>query len=178
MAATMLFPYFLLMWKFASLHQIPKTVCVSTNLCLELLLQPHLSHQQEPRQLSKSHQMCSSTWLLCASCTKLTMLKFVLKNDLAPNYPNNLYCNLPWPKTELMFKAAQSSESASFKRWGHLALGLACWRAADVPWHNSGATSAPSLLQSSISSLPSSPDCPTQHIWTMFPSEGLLYTTK
>lgn len=126
------------MRKFALPHWIPKTVCVSVNLHLE----PHLSHQQEPRQLSKSHQMCSSTWLLCASCTKLTMLKFGLKNDLAPNYPNNLYCNLPWPKTELMFRAAQSSESTSFRRrWGHqlpAALGLACWRAAAVPRHNSG----------------------------------------
>lgn len=160
------FPYFLLTKKLASLHQIPKTVCVSVNLCLELLLQPHLSQQQEPRQLSKSHQMCSSTWLLCASCPKLTMLKFVLKNDLAPNYPNNLYCNLPWPKTELMFKAAQSSENASFiRRWGYLGLGLACWRGADVqmspdviqglPLHHHSCNLPSHLCQAALTVLPS-----------------------
>lgn len=40
-------------------------------------------------------------------------MKFGLKNDLAPNYQNNLYCNLSQPKTETMFRAAQSSESTS-----------------------------------------------------------------
>lgn len=73
--------------------------------------------------------MSSSTRLLCASCAKLMMIKFGLNNDLATNYPNNLQSNLPWPKTELMSRAAQSSESTSFRRRGHqldAALGLTC----------------------------------------------------
>lgn len=91
---TLYFPQLLLKRKFS--------VCVSTNLHLEPLLQAHLSQQQEPGQLSKP-LMCSSTCVLSA---KLTMIKFSFKNYSAPNYPNSFYCNLPWPKAELMFRAA------------------------------------------------------------------------
>lgn len=81
-------------------HQIPHRVRVSVNLRLQPLQQSHLSHQQAPSQLSQSHQRC---WgLLCASCATLTTMKFGLKNDLAPNYPNNLHCNLSRPETEII----------------------------------------------------------------------------
>lgn len=40
------------------------------------------------------------------SCTKLTMIKFIFRNDLTPNYPNSFYCKLPWPNPELMFRVA------------------------------------------------------------------------
>lgn len=50
--------------------------------------------------------MSSSIEVLCASCAKLTMIKFSFRNVLAPNYPNSFYCNLPWPNSELMFRVA------------------------------------------------------------------------
>lgn len=132
-------------------HQIPHRVRVSVNLRLQPLQQSHLSHQQAPSQLSQSHQRC---WgLLCASCATLTMMKFGLKNDLAPNYPNNLHCNLSWPETEIILgqhRAEKAEEKGTscvqLRGWAVEALQLS-------PNKLQGAFSAPSLLRPSSPSV-------------------------
>lgn len=145
------FPRFLLTRGLALPHQIPHRVRVGVNLRLQPLQQAHLSHQQEPRQLSQSHQRC--WWLLCASCETLTMMKFGLKNDLAPNYQNNLHCNLSRPETEIILgqhraeKAEEKSTSCvQLRGWAAEVLQLS-------PKNLQGVFSAPSLLRPSIPSV-------------------------